>query len=81
MPRYGYITQSRMFCGARTHALAPHFEGAGFHLAAHQAHDGGFVEAKLRFDGFKGRAVFLSHLDDARNIGLGKRKTRSCGFF
>jgi hypothetical protein len=77
----GYIAQCRMLGSARVHAFAPHFEGARFHLAAHQAHDGGFFQAKLRLNRFKGRAIFPSHLDDAGNIGGVKRKTRSNGLF
>ena len=50
------------------HAFAPHFEGAAFHFGAHEADDGGFVQAKLMLDGFEGCAVFPGHFDDAGNV-------------
>ena len=68
MPANGWVSKGEMFGAARLHAFAPHFEGAGLHLAAHEAHYGRFIQAKLHFNRLKGRAIFPSHLNDAGNI-------------
>ncbi len=64
-----------MLGDAAAHALAPHFEGAALHFAAHQRHHRRFVETKLHFDGFKRRAVFPRHFNDSGNI---LRRQRRC---
>jgi hypothetical protein len=64
--------QNCMFGHAARHSFAPHPERRWLHMAAHEVDYPGLVQAELRFNGFKGSAVFPSHLDDAGDVGFRK---------
>ena len=80
MPRNLGVAQRRVFRRSRGHTLAPHLEGAAFHLATHQRNHGRFVQAKLRLDRLEWCAIFPRHFNDAGDVGGGKVSAQKCGF-
>jgi hypothetical protein len=63
-------TQDGVLCTPSTDPLSPHLEGGRFHVLAHQVNNSGLIQAKLGLNCLKGRTVFPSHLDNARNGGV-----------
>ncbi len=59
---------------AAIHTRTPQPPTAAFEVLAHEFYHVVFGEAKLRFDGFKGRAVFPGHLNDAVDV-FGRKHT------
>ena len=54
---------------AAIYPFAPQVEAAALKFFAHEGDNARFGQAKLGFDGLKGRAIFPGHLDDAVYIG------------
>lgn len=64
---------------ATCNTLPPHFEAAGFHVGSHQLNGLRFIQAELKFDGFKRRSVFPSHLYNAGNLFFRQLKLQRLG--